>query len=167
MAVGDYIGMLATVMNGLALGGAIDTNGGTASVMSAFAIPKVCDLFTRPQALRELDDGKIVVCVAGTGNPFFTTDSASVMRGLELECNYIVKATKVDGVYNKDPHKHDDAQKFTTLSLDEAHRSGLRVMDTSAIALAREHKIPLFVCKLETIDKIGAEMDHGTFVTAE
>lgn len=161
----DYMGMLATVMNGIALGDAIQKQGQEVRIMSALEINRVSELFIRNRAMKHLEKKRVIIAVAGSGNPFFTTDSAAVLRALELGCDVIVKGTKVDGVYDKDPAKYPDAKRFETLALQEALEKNLRVMDQSALALAKDEKIPLFVCKIEDIDKLGSDEIIGTLLT--
>lgn len=160
----DYMWMLATVMNGIALGDAIQKQGQEVRIMSALEINRVSELFIRGRAMKHLEKNRIVIAVAGSGNPFFTTDSAAVLRALELGCDVIVKGTKVDGVYDKDPKKYPDAVRYPTLTLQEALEKNLRVMDQSAIALAKDEKIPLFVCRIEDIDKLGSDEIIGTLL---
>jgi uridylate kinase len=161
----DYMGMLATVMNGIALGDAIQKQGQEVRIMSALEINRVSELFIRNRAMKHLEKKRVIIAVAGSGNPFFTTDSAAVLRALELGCDVIVKGTKVDGVYDKDPAKFPDAKRFETLALQEALEKNLRVMDQSALALAKDEKIPLFVCRIEDIDKLGSDEIRGTLLT--
>ena len=163
-ASADYMGMLATIMNWIALGDAIEKLGQEVRIMSAMAIPKVAEEFIRRRALKHLNKWRIVIAVAGTWNPYFTTDSAAVLRALELNCDFMVKWTKVDGIYDKDPAKYPDAKKYDIISLDEALKKWLRIMDQSAIALAKDEKLPIFVCKITDIDKIGTEEINWTFV---
>lgn len=160
----DYMGMLATVINGIALGNAIEKQGQSVRIMSAVEISKVAELFIYRRALKHLREKRIIIVVAGTGNPYFTTDSAAVLRALELHCDFMVKGTKVDGVYDKDPEKYPDAKRYDTVSVDEALEKGLRIMDQSAIALAKDEKLPIFVCKIEDIDQIGSPDIRGTYV---
>jgi len=150
----DYMWMLATVMNGMALWDAIEKNGNEVRIMSALEIPRVAETFIRRRAIKHLDKQRVVICVAWTWNPYFTTDSAAVLRALELNCDFMVKWTKVDGVYDKDPAKHEDATKYDILSVDEALEKGLRILDQSAIALAKDEWLNIFVTKIEDIDKI-------------
>lgn len=117
---GDYMGMLATVINGIALGNVIEKAGAPARIMSAIEVPKVAEAFIYKRALKHLRENRIIIAVAGTGNPYFTTDSAAVLRALELHCDYMVKGTKVDGVYDKDPAKYPDAKRYGSVSIDEA-----------------------------------------------
>lgn len=160
----DYMGMLATVINGIALGNAIEKAGQSVRIMSAIEIAKVAELFIYRRALKHLREKRIVVAVAGTGNPYFTTDSAAVLRALELHCDFMVKGTKVDGVYDKDPEKYPDAKRYDTVSITEALQKWLRIMDQSAIALAKDEKLPIFVCRIEDIDLIGSDKIRGTYV---
>ena len=163
-ASADYMGMLATVMNGIALGDAIEKNGKPVRIVSALEIPRVSESFIRRRCLKHIERGRIVIAVAGTGNPYFTTDSAAVLRALELNCDCLVKGTKVDGVYDKDPKKHADAVRYEHISLRDAIKNDLRVMDQSAIALAHDEGLPIFVCRIEDIDKLGTDDIDGTYV---
>ena len=140
---GDHMGMLATVMNALALQDALEKLGGRARVMSAIPIHDVCEDFIRRRAIRHLEKGRIAIFAAGTGNPFFTTDSAAALRAIEIGADLLLKATKVDGVYSADPKKDKSAQRFEQLTYDQVIERKLAVMDTAAIALCRDHKIPL------------------------
>ncbi len=140
---GDHMGMLATVMNALAMQDAIEKAGGFARTMSAIKINEVCEDFIRRRAIRHLEKGRIAIFAAGTGNPFFTTDSAAALRAIEISAELLLKATKVDGVYTADPRKDKNAKRYEQLTYDEVIQRNLQVMDTSAIALARDNKIPL------------------------
>jgi uridylate kinase len=140
---GDHMGMLATVMNALAMQDALEKLGGRVRVMSAIKINEVCEDFIRRRAIRHLEKGRIVVFAAGTGNPFFTTDSAAALRAIEVGAELLLKATKVDGVYSADPRKDSTAQRFERLTYDQVIERKLAVMDTAAIALCRDYKIPL------------------------
>jgi uridylate kinase len=140
---GDHMGMLATVMNALAMQDALEKLGAYARVMSALKINEVCEDFIRRRAIRHLEKGRIAIFAAGTGNPFFTTDSAAALRAVELGCDLLLKATKVDGVYDCDPNKHPDAVRYEHLSYDEVISRNLQVMDTAAIALCRDYDMPL------------------------
>ena len=142
---GDYMGMLATVMNALAMQDALRRLGTEARVMSALAIAAACETFSRERALRHLEKGHVVLFAAGTGNPFFTTDSAAGLRAIEIGAEIMFKATNVDGVYSADPKKDPNAQRFERLSYDEALRRNLMVMDHTAIILCRDHNMPLMV----------------------
>ncbi len=163
-ASADYMWMLATIMNGIALWDAIEKLWQEVRIMSAMPIPKVAEEFIRRRALKHLQKGRIVIAVAWTWNPYFTTDSAAVLRALELNCDYMVKWTKVDGIYDKDPAKYKDAKKYDIISLEEALKKWLRIMDQSAIALAKDEKLPIFVCKITDIDKIWTQDINWTLV---
>ena len=168
-ATADYMGMLATVMNALALADAIGKQGVTARVMSAIDIQQVVEPYVRPKALQYLEEGKVVIFAAGTGNPFFTTDTAASLRGAEIGAEVVLKATKVDGVYTADPMKDPTATRYTRLSFDEAIGRHLGIMDATAFALCRDQKLPI---RVFSIVKPGALMrvvmgeDEGTLVTA-
>jgi uridylate kinase len=166
-ATADYMGMLATVMNSLALADSMNKAGIVARVMSAIAIEQVVEPYVRPKALQYLEEGKVVVFAAGTGNPFFTTDTAAALRGAEIGAEIVLKATKVDGVYTADPHKDPSATRYATISFDEAMARNLQVMDATAFALCRDQKLPV---KVFSIFKPGALRnvvlggDEGTLV---
>jgi len=140
---GDQMGMLATVINALAMQDALEKLGAKARVMSAIKINDVCEDYIRRRAIRHLEKGRLVIFAAGTGNPFFTTDSGAALRAIEIGADLLLKATKVDGVYDKDPKKHADAVRFDRLSYDEVLARDLQVMDTAAFALCRDSKLPL------------------------
>jgi len=140
---GDHMGMLATVMNALAMQDAIEKRGGFARVMSAIQIHDVAEDFIRRRAIRHIEKGRIALFAAGTGNPFFTTDSAAALRAIEVSADLLLKATKVDGVYTADPAKHRDATRFEQLTYDQVIERKLAVMDTAAIALCRDQRMPL------------------------
>lgn len=142
---GDHMGMLATVINALAMQDALEKLGGKARVMSAIKINDVCEDYIRRRAIRHLEKGRLVIFAAGTGNPFFTTDSGAALRAIEIGADLLLKATKVDGVYDKDPNKHSDAVRYDTLTYDDVIGQGLEVMDTAAFALARDSDLPLRV----------------------
>ncbi|MCR5813435.1 MAG: UMP kinase [Desulfovibrio sp.] len=144
----DYMGMLATVLNALAVQDMLEKLGYPTRVLSAITMREVCEPFIRRRALRHLDKGRVVICAAGTGNPYFTTDTTAALRGMELKCDAIIKATKVDGIYNKDPKKFSDAVKYETLSYDDALKLRLGVMDATAFALVRDNHVPLIVCRM-------------------
>jgi uridylate kinase len=141
----DYMGMLATVMNALALQTAIEREGVTARVLSAIPMPTVCEAYIRDKALDHLAKGRVVIFAGGTGNPFFTTDTTAVLRAAELDCKAVLKATNVDGVYTADPKKDPKAKRYEKLSHQEAIEKDLRVMDSTAFALARENHMPIIV----------------------
>jgi uridylate kinase len=140
---GDHMGMLATVINALAMQDSIEKAGGFARTMSAIKINEICEDFIRRRAIRHLEKGRIALFAAGTGNPFFTTDSAAALRAIELNADLLLKATKVDGVYSADPRKDANAKRYEHLSYEEVIQRNLQVMDTSAIALCRDHNVPL------------------------
>jgi uridylate kinase len=140
---GDHMGMLATVMNALAMQDALEKIGSYARTMSALKINEVCEDYIRRRAIRHLEKGRITIFAAGTGNPFFTTDSAAALRAVEVGAELMLKATKVDGVYDKDPKLHADAKRFERLTYDDVITRDLKVMDTAAIALCRDYDIPL------------------------
>ncbi|MGP1517253.1 MAG: UMP kinase [Ottowia sp.] len=167
-ATADYMGMLATVMNALALADAMNKIGHvTARVMSAISIDQVAEPYVRPKALQYLEEGKVVVFAAGTGNPFFTTDTAAALRGAEIGAELVLKATKVDGVYTADPKKDPAATRYARLSFDEAMSRNLGILDATAFALCRDQKLPI---KVFSIFKPGAlkavvqGADEGTLV---
>jgi uridylate kinase len=141
----DYMGMLATVMNALALQTAIEREGQPARVLSAIPMPTICEAYIRDKALDHLAKGRVVIFAGGTGNPYFTTDTAAALRGLEMGCDAILKATQVDGVYSADPEKSKDARRFDQLTYNDVLERDLRIMDGAAIALARDNRIPIIV----------------------
>ena len=141
----DYMGMLATVMNALALGNALERVGQPVTVMSAIPMPTVCENFVPQRARRHLDRKRVVIFAAGTGNPFFTTDTTAALRAAEMGCDAIAKATQVDGVYSADPKKDPTASRYDTISFDDVLAKRLAVMDAAAIALARDNGIPIIV----------------------
>ncbi len=163
----DYMGMLATVLNALAVQDVLEKQGFPTRVLSAITMQEVCEPYIRRRALRHLEKGRVVICAAGTGNPYFTTDTAAALRGMELQCDAIIKATKVDGVYNKDPMKFDDAVKYEKVSYDEALAQHLGVMDATALALAQENNVPILVCKMfgGDIQRIVCGENVGTIVS--
>lgn len=142
-ATADHMGMLATVMNSLALQDAIEKQGATCRVMSAIKINEVCEDYIRRRAIRHMEKGRIALFAAGTGNPFFTTDSAAGLRASEIGADLLLKATKVDGIYDSDPKKNPNAKRFEHLSYDEVIARNLQVMDTAAFALCRDNKVPV------------------------
>lgn len=164
---GDQMGMLATVMNSLAMQDSLEKIGMSARVMSALKINQICEDYIRRRAVRHLEKGRVVIFAAGTGNPFFTTDSAASLRAIEIGADLLIKATKVDGVYSADPVKNPKAERYTNLTFDEVLDRRLEVMDATAIVLCRDYNMPLCVLN---INKPGALMtaitggDEGTFV---
>lgn len=147
-ASADYMGMLATVMNALAVQSVLERLGVQTRVLSAIPMATVCEPYIRRRAIRHMEKGRIVIFAAGTGNPFFTTDTAAALRASEMGCDAILKATQVDGVYSADPKKDPSAVRYDSLTFQEVLSRDLRVMDTSAIALARENKVPILVFSL-------------------
>jgi uridylate kinase len=159
----DSIGMLATVMNALAIEFAVEQAGRSARVLSAVPMPSLCEPYSRQAALHHLDKGRVAILAGGTGNPFFTTDTGAVLRGAELSCDAILKATQVDGVYSSDPKRDPTATRYDTLTHDEAIARKLAVMDTAAFALARENRIPIIVFSIEKPGAICAALEgRGT-----
>lgn len=168
-ATADYMGMLATVMNSLALADTMNKAGLTARVMSAIAIDQVVEPYVRPKALQYLEEGKVVIFAAGTGNPFFTTDTAAALRGAEIGAEMVLKATKVDGVYTADPKKDPNATRYTQLSFDEAISQNLGIMDATAFALCRDQKLPVKVFSIfknGALKRVVMGEDEGTLVHA-
>ena len=147
-ATADYMGMLATVMNALAMQAALERSGLASRVQSAIPMSSVCEPYIRRRAIRHMEKGRVVIFAAGTGNPFFTTDTAAALRAAEMNCNALLKATQVDGVYSADPKKYPDAVRYESLSYHEVLARDLAVMDASAISLSRENGIPILVFSL-------------------
>ncbi len=145
---GDYMGMLATVINAVAMQEALEYNGLYARVQSAIKMEQICETFIVRRAKRHLEKGRVVIFAAGTGNPFFTTDTAATLRAVEIGASMIIKATKVNGVYDKDPNKYPDAKKLNTLSYDQALNDHIKVMDDTSIALAKDNALPIVVCNM-------------------
>lgn len=143
--VADHVGMLATVMNALYIQNALEKNGTPARVLSGLNIPEVCEHYVYRRALRHLEKGRVVIFAAGTGNPYFTTDTGAALRASEMQCDVLLKATQVDGVYDSDPKTNPQAVRYDTVSYDEVIEKQLKVMDIAAIALARENNIPVVV----------------------
>jgi len=158
-ATADAMGMLATVVNGLVLEAAIERAGAPARSMSALAMPQVCETYERQRALRHLADGRIVVFAGGTGNPFFTTDTTAVLRAAEMDCDAVLKATNVDGVYSADPKKVPNATRYDHLTHGEAIERDLKVMDATAFALARENRMPIIVFSIREPGAITAALN--------
>ena len=147
-ASADYMGMLATVMNAVAVQDSLEKLGHATRVLSAITMQEICEPYVRRRAERHLEKKRVVICAAGTGNPYFTTDTAAALRCMELKCEAIIKATKVDGVYDKDPMKFDDAVRYTTVGYTETLQKKLGVMDYTAITLAMENHVPIIVCSM-------------------
>jgi uridylate kinase len=164
---GDHMGMLATVMNALALRDALERSNISTQVMSAIPMSGVVDHYDRRKAIRALDTGDVVIFAAGTGNPFFTTDSSACLRGIEIDADLMLKATKVDGVYSADPMKVADAERFSKLSFDDVLQQELQVMDLTAILLCRDHELPVRVFAMEqqgALLNIVRGGDEGTLI---
>jgi uridylate kinase len=166
-ATADYMGMLGTVINALALKEKLLTLGVDSRVMSAIEIRAVAESFIRGRALRHLEKGRVVILAAGTGNPFFSTDTCAALRATELECDILLKATKVDGVYTADPKKDPSARRYDQLTFDEAISKGLKVMDMTALTMCRENEIPILVFDFKrqgNIRKVMEGADIGTVI---
>lgn len=164
----DNMGMLATVINSLAMEDGLEKAGVSTRVMSAITMPNVCESFVRAEALRHLEKGRVVIFAAGTGNPFFTTDTAGVLRALEIQADVIMKATRVDGVYDRDPEKDTSAVRFDRLNYTRVLQDELRVMDAAGISLARDNELPIFVFNMKepgNIARAAAGEDIGTLIS--
>ncbi|MCF8108896.1 MAG: UMP kinase [Desulfohalobiaceae bacterium] len=163
----DYMGMLATVMNGLALQDSLEKQGLTTRVMSAITMQEVAEPYIRRRAIRHLEKGRVVICAAGTGNPYFTTDTAAALRGMELKTEALLKATRVDGVYDRDPERFADAERIETLTYLDVLQKGLKVMDSAAISLCMDNELPVIVfdlIKTGNIKKAVCGESIGTLV---
>ena len=145
----DYMGMLATVMNALAMQSALENKDIPTRVLSAIPMDQICEPYIRRRAMHHLEKRRVCIFAAGTGNPYFTTDTAATLRASEMACDAIMKATQVDGVYDKDPNKHADATRYDTISYDDILHKNLKVMDAAAIALARDNDLPIIVFNLK------------------
>ena len=165
---GDHMGMLATVINGLALQSALENEGVATRLQSAIKINEVAEPFIRRRAIRHLEKGRVVIFGGGTGNPYFTTDSAAVLRAIEIEANVIMKGTRVDGIYSADPEKDSNASKYNSISFEDVLKKGLKVMDTTAFTLSQENSLPIIVfdmnikgnlSKIINGEKIGTIVD--------
>ena len=164
---GDYMGMLATLINGLALQNTLENIGIPTRLQSAINVNKVAEPFIKRKAIRHLDKKRIVIFSAGTGNPYFTTDSAAVLRAIEIEGDVILKGTRVDGIYNEDPNKNSNAFKFEKITFHEAISKGLKIMDTTAFTLSHENKLPIIVFdmnKEDNLSKVVRGENIGTLV---
>ena len=148
-ASADYMGMLATVMNSLAMQNSLERLGFQTRIQSAISMTEVCETYTRRRAIRHMEKNRIVIFAAGTGNPYFTTDTAAALRASEMDCDAIFKATKVDGIYDKDPIKHKEAKKFEKITYSDVLSKNLRVLDSSAVSLARDNNIPIIVFSIK------------------
>jgi uridylate kinase len=167
-ATADYMGMLATVMNAMALQDAMKNIGLNARVQSALNIEQVAEPYIRGKAIRYLEEGRVVIFGAGTGNPFFTTDTAAALRGMEMNADVVIKATKVDGIYTDDPKTNPEAMRYKTISFDEAIIKNLKVMDATALTLCRDQKLPIVVFsifKQGALKRVLLGEDEGTMVT--
>lgn len=164
----DYMGMLATVMNALAMQSALEARGIHTRVVSAIPMDQICEPYIRRRAVRHLEKGRVVIFAAGTGNPYFTTDTAATLRASEMSCEALFKGTQVDGVYDSDPKKNPDAKRFDRVSYDTVLAKNLKVMDASAIALARDNRLPIVVFKLDEPSGLaGIVQGHGRFTLVE
>ncbi len=167
-ATGDYMGMLATVMNALAMQNALETLDVPTRVMSALPISAVCEPYIRRRAMRHLQKGRVVIFAAGTGNPFFTTDTAAALRASEMGCEALLKGTRVDGVYSADPEKDSSAIRYDTLTYLQVLSEDLKVMDASAVSLARENDIPILVFSIENAGSFERVLRHeGKFTIVQ
>jgi uridylate kinase len=164
----DYMGMLATVMNALALQSALESRGTYTRVISAIPMDQICEPYIRRRAVRHLEKGRVCIFAAGTGNPYFTTDTAATLRASEMRCEAIFKGTQVDGVYDSDPKRNPGARRYERISYDEVLQKNLKVMDASAIALARDNHVPIIVFSLGAPDGLaGVVQGRGLFTIVE
>jgi uridylate kinase len=169
-ATGDYMGMLATVMNGLAIQDALEQLGQPTRVMSAIAMNEICEPYIRRRAVRHLEKGRVVVMVAGTGNPYFTTDTAATLRAVEVHAQVILKATRVDGVYDADPEKHPEAQRYSRIGYTELLSNRLQALDATAVSLAMDNDMPIVVFDMTIAGNIARAVRGeriGTLIAAE
>lgn len=169
-ATADYMGMLSTAINGMALKECLENQGQPARVLSALNLSAVAETFIRGRAIRHLEKGRVVIFVAGTGNPFFTTDSAAALRAAEIGAEAVLKATKVDGIYDKDPMKYPDAKRFTTITFTEALQRRLEIMDLTAFDMCHKRNIPIVVFNMKQpghIAEVVSGKPHGTTVTGD
>lgn len=166
---GDYMGMLATVINSMALQSALESAGVDTRLQSAIELKQIAEPFIRRRAVRHLEKGRVVIFGGGTGNPFFTTDSAASLRAIEIDADVILKGTRVDGIYTADPEKDPNAKRFETITFDEVYEKGLKVMDMTAITLCNENKLPIVVFDMNkkgNLDRLISGEDVGTLVNA-
>jgi len=165
---GDYMGMLATVINAVAMQEACEHVGMKVRVQTAIKMEQIAEAYIQRRAVRHLEKGRVVIFGAGTGNPFFTTDTAATLRAVEMNAEVIIKATKVDGVYDRDPNKFDDAKKLTVLSYDQALTEHIKVMDDTSIALAKDNALPIIVCDMfkagNLLDIVNGNLDNCSIV---
>ena len=165
---GDYMGMLATVINAMALQSALERHGLYTRLMAGIKMEQVCEPFIRRRAIRHLEKGRIVIFGAGIGNPYFTTDSTASLRAIETQCNVVLKGTRVDGVYSADPEKFPDATRYSTLTFQEAYEKGLNIMDMTAFTLCMENKLPIIVFDMNkkgNLLKIAQGEEAGTLIS--
>ena len=165
---GDYMGMLATMINSMALQAALESVGLITRLQSAIEMKQIAEPFIKRKAVRHLEKGRIVIFGSGTGNPFFTTDSAASLRAIEIDADIILKGTRVDGIYDKDPEKNDSAKKFDTITFDEAYNKNLKVMDMTAFTLCKENELPVIVFNMNktgNLKKVVKGEEIGTLVT--
>ncbi|TPE53555.1 UMP kinase [Amaricoccus solimangrovi] len=164
----DYMGMLATVMNALGMQAALESLGVSTRVLSAIPMAQVCEPYIRRRAVRHLEKGRVVIFAAGTGNPYFTTDTAATLRATEMSCGAIFKGTQVDGIYDSDPKTNPDAKRYDRVTYDEVLQRNLKVMDAAAIALARDNALPIIVFSLDAPNGLaGVVQGRGKFTTVE
>ena len=165
---GDYMGMLATVINAVAMQEACEHVGMKVRVQTAIKMEQIAEAYIQRRAVRHLQKGRVVIFAAGTGNPFFTTDTAATLRAVEIDAEVIIKATKVDGVYDKDPNKYSDAVKYAELSYDQALQDEIKVMDDTSIALAKDNSLPIIVCDMfkegNLLEIVNGQMDNCSIV---
>lgn len=164
---GDYMGMLATMINAMALQASLETKGVDSRLMSAIEMREIAEPYVRRRAVRHLEKGRVVIFGAGTGNPFFTTDSAASLRAVEINADVILKGTRVDGIYTEDPEKNPNAKKYSTISFDEVYSKGLNVMDMTAFTLCKENKLPIIVFNMNNKGNLKALLNGeniGTIV---
>ena len=167
-ASADYMGMLATIMNSIAMQNSLERLNVQTRVQSAISMTEVCETYTRRRAIRHMEKGRIVIFAAGTGNPYFTTDTAAALRASEMDCDAIFKGTMVDGIYDKDPKKSNDAKKFKSISFDEVLAKNLKVLDSSAVSLARDNNIPIIVFSIQENDSfLNVIKGKGSFSIVE
>ncbi|MEN7547331.1 UMP kinase [Rapidithrix thailandica] len=165
---GDHMGMLATLINGMALQSAIEQHGVYSRLMSAIKMDEICEPYIRRRAVRHLEKGRVIIFGAGTGNPYFTTDSAASLRAIEIEADIVLKGTRVDGVYSSDPEKDEAATKYTSITFQEVIRKGLNVMDTTAFTLCQENNLPIIVFDMNTPGNLYSLVkgeDIGTLIS--
>lgn len=164
---GDSMGMLATVINSLGLSSALESKGIKSTVLTSINMHPIGNHYSKSKAIEEMNSGSVVIVAGGTGNPFFTTDTASALRAVELECDYLLKGTRVDGIYSADPHKEPHATKFSTITFDEVYQKNLKIMDLTAFTMCKENQMPIIVFDMDTygnLEKVIAGDPIGTIV---